>query len=452
MFSNRMTRSKLSEYLEAPLDKALYNDISDADTRNRIAKDAIIETLRRGKEKRVIQSLSFECPPYLHGYVCDLYQSIQCFEAGDYIAACEYLEHVICFCSYYAILSVLETFFDGTDCVAGAKESIRMFSRKNQKKRSYYIENHLDSDLSHLKGEMANVPFYVGKIGYIEFAIRAIAREIEAANIADFKKTGKQVNPLYRIPFKSISEIRENVSLSNYSVITCPSEPQKMRYAAMTEYVLGHRPDLNETTGVLYEDLNLCVIENGTHHMSVAELRKDTFAHRLTVVTHEDYCDELETNGFQWKYISSNSHNQITKPCCDYRLALLFSLGQIKQDMLKNPTNYDQSQPLSMIDKAFAPFAKGKEDDLKKILALQNKVNEQQRIIDMLRNPTNYNQSQPLSMMNEAFSPYERGKEDDIKKILALQNKVSEQQHIIDKMADELIATKAELLRLQTEK
>lgn len=208
-----------------------------------------------------------------------------------------------------------------------------MFFRRKQIAERKAVDSHICPEsqyASGLKVIMAQVHLEssdYAKAAYLDFAIDVIASELEADTTAVFVRTGSgcTVKPFF-IPYKSFSETWRDVDLSPYHVVSCPISSVKLRHAAISEWLRGFVKTDNYTSGVLYEDINVVVIENGRHHQAVANTRKEAYANTLDVVRTVDFHNNLSTNGGTWSY--NDGENKMQALCPDYRLALLYTLSQ----------------------------------------------------------------------------------------------------------------------------
>lgn len=170
----------------------------------------------------------------------------------------------------------------------------------------------------------------VGKIAYLSFVVDVICRELEADDTAAFVRTGIAEwsrSDQYTIPYKRQSELRENVPLTPYHVITRPWNDERLCRAVTSEFIYGHLRHEDDTDAILYKDLNLVVVSNGRHHQTVAKQKHQEFVKKLYVVEPSDYMDDLSTNGERWFYTDSAGIKQEC-PCKEYRMALIFTLSQ----------------------------------------------------------------------------------------------------------------------------
>lgn len=194
----------------------------------------------------------------------------------------------------------------------------------------------INQDCFHIFSQLDFEKTLVGKLAYLDFAIEVICRELEAENTALFVRRGITDdidNTQFWIPSNG-GEVRKNVPLSGFRVISRPWDSDRLLHAVVSEFISGHRRHENRTDAILYEELNLVVINNGRHHQTVAKLKDRAFVDELKIIRSENYYANLSMDGEYWKY--NNDDGRLEKTICpDYRMALLFALANKRRELVQ---------------------------------------------------------------------------------------------------------------------
>ena len=166
------------------------------------------------------------------------------------------------------------------------------------------------------------------KIAFLDFAIDVLGAELDVGNTASFVHSEKSEDVNWEIPGAEPYEMRQEVPLTGRHIISRPWNSDRLLGAVISEAIYGHKPQDGNCDATLYEELNLVIINNGRHHQTVAKMKGQAFAKRLSVVSLKDHFDDISTDGTHWIWKKDGEDKKA--PCPDYRLALLFSLAKVR--------------------------------------------------------------------------------------------------------------------------
>ena len=163
-----------------------------------------------------------------------------------------------------------------------------------------------------------------GKVAAFDFVIRVIGRTLQAETVTDFVCANKSDVPSglqFWIPFVTAAAKEKRVDLSPYHVISRPWERGRLSSSIYSVFRWGFQQELGYYNGKLYRELGIVVVENGRHHLTVAQLMGSATAD-LEIVELTPFFDALTTDGSKWFYEDREF------PVGDYRIALLYELAR----------------------------------------------------------------------------------------------------------------------------
>ena len=164
------------------------------------------------------------------------------------------------------------------------------------------------------------------RAAFLDFAIHAIGRELEAETTARILHlSGEVPNERFEIPNILVTEEYRKASLSAYNAITRPWDTKRLRTAVRQVFEHGFRQEEGYFTGTLYPEINLVVVSDGRHHLTAARM-KGTASAKLWVAPLTPCFDTLRTDGAFW-YLSEKQD----APVGEYRIAVLYELARQKQ-------------------------------------------------------------------------------------------------------------------------
>lgn len=199
-------------------------------------------------------------------------------------------------------------------------------------------------DLEHILSLVESHPCPNTKIAILDFSIKVIARHLALDPIVNYICTGSlpSLTPgccapanWFCIPVcdgstKTIPE----ADLSPYSVVIQPWSKGRLINAIRDISEAGFNQNSSPTdcySGILYPELELVVITNGKHHLTVAQLTGHATAD-LTVANLTPFFDTLRTDGSQWYF---NGKKYLVG---DYRIALLYELARRRAELINGST------------------------------------------------------------------------------------------------------------------
>ena len=177
----------------------------------------------------------------------------------------------------------------------------------------------MKSILNYEKGVAARAAF-------LDFAIHAIGRELEAETTARILHlSGEVPDERFEIPNIPVTEEYCKASLSAYNAIARPWNTVRLRTAVRQVFEHGFRQEEGYFTGTLYPEINLVVVSDDRHHLTAARMKGTTSA-KLSVAPLTPCFDTLRTDGAFW-YLSEKQD----APVGEYRIAVLYELARQKQ-------------------------------------------------------------------------------------------------------------------------
>ncbi|BDF70316.1 hypothetical protein CE91St41_24570 [Oscillospiraceae bacterium] len=177
----------------------------------------------------------------------------------------------------------------------------------------------MKSTLNYEKGVAARAAF-------LDFAIHAIGRELEAETTAPtLHLSGEVPDERFEIPNIPVNEESRKASLSAYNAITRPWYTVRLRTAVRQIFEHGFRQEEGYFTGTLYPEINLVAVSDGRHHLTAASM-KGTASAKFWVTPLTPCFDTLRTDGAFW-YFSEKQD----APVGEYRIAVLYELARQKQ-------------------------------------------------------------------------------------------------------------------------
>ena len=198
------------------------------------------------------------------------------------------------------------------------EESKRAFSQ-TVKTVSHLLDTVFEgSDLDIQKAEILN------------FSIDLIGRELAystASRLLRFGTTPENMRFTIPVPMAAYVD-RQNLSLSGFNVVSDTYDCQKLVSAIRHIKSTGFR-QISNYTGIYYQEINLAVVENGRHHLSVAMLY-DGGSAKLQICSLKKAFGYLTTDGAFWYGADGNPIYQVP----DYRLAVLFELARIREKFM----------------------------------------------------------------------------------------------------------------------
>lgn len=177
------------------------------------------------------------------------------------------------------------------------------------------------------------------KIHILEFMMKAIRQQISTESILSYIYPGKYLNQKdfqIRFPIKLITddglielseEIATEIDFSKITTISTPKIPNKFARAIKNIVDRGFEYKKMNVYATYYEYLDICVIENGYHHTSVAILNNNgtiMAGHRYKTHLLFPYIHINDKIQFQ----TINGEVILQNP--DIRLALLYNLAREK--------------------------------------------------------------------------------------------------------------------------
>lgn len=185
-------------------------------------------------------------------------------------------------------------------------------------KAMYVIQNelqYLDTDLE--KGM------------FIDYAIKVIGEDLAwstAARLLYYGETPKDIS--YTIPTSHEAYVgKGNFSLSSLNVVIDTYDLEKIRKALPSVRIKGFRQEMNNYTGTLYPEINMVIIENGRHHLSVA-VTEGSGSAKLQICSLKKSFSTLTTDGAYW-YLPNMTPDTVH----DCRMAILYGLAKMKHEL-----------------------------------------------------------------------------------------------------------------------
>lgn len=169
----------------------------------------------------------------------------------------------------------------------------------------------------------------IQKAEVISFSIKLIGKELAfstASRLLRFGKTPENMQFMIPAPAQAY-EGTENLSLSGVNVVSDTYACKKLVDAIGHIKTAGFR-QINNYTGTYYPEINLAVIENGRHHLSVAMVHNLGSA-QLRICSLRKAFGYITTDGAFWYTEGFQRH-----PVPDYRIAVLFELARLREDLM----------------------------------------------------------------------------------------------------------------------
>lgn len=174
----------------------------------------------------------------------------------------------------------------------------------------------------------------IQKLEVINFGIKLIGKELSCSVASRLLRYGKTPeNQDFFIPTPTASyQGKENISLTGINVISDTYSCRKLVDSIRHICTAGFR-QISNYTGTYYPEINLAVIENGRHHLSVAMVH-DTGSALLQICSLKEAFSKVRTDGAFW-YMEGIP----PRPVPDYRLAVLFELARLRDELMLPASN-----------------------------------------------------------------------------------------------------------------
>ncbi len=181
----------------------------------------------------------------------------------------------------------------------------------------------------------------IHKAEVISFFIELIGKDLAFSTASRLLRLGKTPqNVQFAIPAPEEAYVgAENFSLSGINVVSDTYACDKLVGAIHHIKTAGFR-QINNYTGTYYPEINLAVIENGRHHLSVAMVH-DTGSAQLQICSLRKAFGYVTTDGAFW-YTEGGQR----QPVLDYRLAVLFELARLRESLILSVNDSELPEPV----------------------------------------------------------------------------------------------------------
>ncbi|BDF70342.1 hypothetical protein CE91St41_24310 [Oscillospiraceae bacterium] len=159
------------------------------------------------------------------------------------------------------------------------------------------------------------------------FAISMLGSIIESETNLQIINKNVPKEPSYTIPFATQVNVLE-LDLKGINVISSPWRQSKFVLALQSLFTAGFIREWNTTNGRFYEELNLAIIDNGKHHITVGRLYKEGTA-KLATLSLQSTFHKITTDGVWW-YEDGKKDSRVG----DYRFAAMYELARRRAAML----------------------------------------------------------------------------------------------------------------------
>lgn len=215
-----------------------------------------------------------------------------------------------------------------------------MFKKKKQDKSLPSRE--FNVVISFVANIIKDVSIISDKVDLIDFAMKSIKRDLQYDLLSDllYKYPNEAVDIKRFIPTLVYDESNnlieccddepnKAIDLSTDCVIVVPWKPESLITSIKTILKEGFQYDCNNHVGYYFECLDMCYMESGNHHISVA-IQNRTGELKVKRFYTQKYFEHLRTDGTYWY----NTHtNMKIDEVYDFRIAILYELAKLKNKL-----------------------------------------------------------------------------------------------------------------------
>lgn len=196
------------------------------------------------------------------------------------------------------------------------------------------VERMLEDDYRYTKP----IPI-VQKRAVYDFALKVVLRDL----IADVSMSGfftpdaPYDDNYYHIPlldkFENLQKEKQKICCNNLFVVSPMTDREKIKDAISDLTRTGFELKKGNYEGTLYQELGLLVIDNGFHHIQLADIQ-GTSSVNATIINLKDVFPRLRTDGKIW-YIEGAD---IQADCLntDWRLPVIYEIARRRWELLEN--------------------------------------------------------------------------------------------------------------------
>jgi len=178
-------------------------------------------------------------------------------------------------------------------------------------------------------------------IGYIDFMLRVLIKNIQSEYMSRYIKGQKMINVYSLVPFIDADvfkneEEHENFSLEGKRVVAFPYENKKMFGAFKHIRDEGYRSQMHDPDtpdGIYFPEIELALIHNGQHHIAAAwEDHYKGVKAKITVISLDKAINIVKVSDKDNLWIFDNEE----KPIVDARFAMIFELYRKRKELEGN--------------------------------------------------------------------------------------------------------------------
>lgn len=195
-----------------------------------------------------------------------------------------------------------------------------------------------------IKYEFEDSSTLTEKLAVLEYIMEAVRQDLQSSLITTVLYSGNHMEkeifdpvPLYyKDALGNVCSIKtdavKRIDLTKDSLLILPYCHLKMIKAVKTVLMYGYKYIKTNVMAEYYDGMGITYVYNGLHHTSAAAVDRQGYI-EASCYDIAILFDHIYTDGENWY----NKHTkEKIEPCADFRVAIIFSLAEIKHNLIGN--------------------------------------------------------------------------------------------------------------------